>query len=276
VVEETFRGQPAVRLAAGTDDSILVALHGGHLLSWSSGGQERFYLSSKAVFDGRAAIRGGVPVCFPQFNERGPLGARAKHGFARNLPWTPVASGAGEMVLGLADSDATRALWPHAFACALRFSLAPGRLRIALEVHNTGTEAFEMTAALHSYLAVQDIAAARLRGLDGAACLDTVAAASGPQAGEVVFGHEVDNVYDAVPQPLHLLGGSSPLRISQSASWAHTVVWNPGPAKGPALADLPAEGWRHFVCVEAAQVLAPVRLEAGAHWRGWQQFEVPA
>ena len=53
MVEETFRGQPAVRLAAGPGDSILVALHGGHLLSWTSGGQERFYLSSKAVFDGR-------------------------------------------------------------------------------------------------------------------------------------------------------------------------------------------------------------------------------
>jgi len=271
-----FRGQPALRLAAGPGDAILVALHGGHLLSWQAGGRERLYLSPKAAFDGQAAIRGGVPVCFPQFNERGVLGARAKHGFVRNLAWTPLEAGPGQLALELRDSDATRALWPHAFRCELRFDLAPGSLRVELAVHNTGGGAFGFNGALHSYFAVDAIETARLRGLDGAACLDTVAGRTGAQAGDVLFGAEVDNVYDAVPGALELQAGGAPLAIRQSPTWGHTVVWNPGPAKGRSLADLPPDGWRRFVCVEAAQVLSHLRLEAGAHWRGWQQFALPA
>ncbi|WP_298925340.1 D-hexose-6-phosphate mutarotase [uncultured Ramlibacter sp.] len=271
-----FQGQPALRLAIGPQDAILVALHGGHLLSWTARGQERLYLSPKAIFDGQAAIRGGVPVCLPQFNERGPLGARAKHGFVRNLAWATVAGPAGQLVLQLADSEATRALWPHAFRCELRFILGAGSLRIELLAHNTGEAAFAMTGALHSYFAVEAIETARLRGLDGALCLDTVAGHAGRQSGDVLFGTEVDNVYDAVPGALELQGGASPLRLSQSPSWGHTVVWNPGPVKGPALADLPADGWRRFVCVEAAQVLSPVQVPSGAHWQGWQQFDLLA
>ena len=31
-----------------------------------------------------------------------------------------------------------------------------------------------------------------------------------------------------------------------------TVVWNPWAEKAAALADLPDDGFRHFVCIEAA------------------------
>ncbi|MFX6031775.1 hypothetical protein ABTE99_19565, partial [Acinetobacter baumannii] len=72
-------------------DVAIVALQGAQVLSWvMADGVERLYLSPRSVFDGHTAIRGGVPVCFPQFNQRGPL---AKHGFARNLPWRVVDEG---------------------------------------------------------------------------------------------------------------------------------------------------------------------------------------
>jgi glucose-6-phosphate 1-epimerase len=80
-----FRGQPALRATGGDAAVLTVALHGAQVLSWTTAdGVERLYLSPRAVFDGAAAIRGGVPICCPQFNQRGML---PKHGFMRNLPW---------------------------------------------------------------------------------------------------------------------------------------------------------------------------------------------
>ena len=118
---EVFHGQPCLRLQLPCGDSALVALHGAQVLSWVAGGCERLYLSPQAVFDGQAAIRGGIPLCFPQFNQRGPL---AKHGFARNLPWQALAgAGSDQTVLRLTDNAQTRAWWPHAFAAELALTL---------------------------------------------------------------------------------------------------------------------------------------------------------
>ncbi|MET0654188.1 MAG: hypothetical protein ABWY94_01280, partial [Pseudoxanthomonas sp.] len=105
-----FHGLPALRLALPDGDTVVVAQHGAQVLSWTSGGAERLYLSPRALLDGHSAIRGGVPICFPQFNQRGP---RPKHGFARNLPWQAdagrTAAAANELALVLHESDATRA-----------------------------------------------------------------------------------------------------------------------------------------------------------------------
>ena len=69
-----FHGQPALRLATASGARAVVALHGAQVLSWAPpGGEERLYLSPKAVFDGHSAVRGGIPVCFPQFADLGPL-----------------------------------------------------------------------------------------------------------------------------------------------------------------------------------------------------------
>ena len=56
--------------------------------------------------------RGGIPVCFPQFSDFGPLG---QHGFARNTAFEVLSSAAGTVSLVLRSSDATRKVWPHEF-----------------------------------------------------------------------------------------------------------------------------------------------------------------
>ena len=40
------------------------------------------------------------------------------------------------------------------------------------------------------------------------------------------------------------------------------------------LADMPPDGWRAMLCVEAAQIDQPVALAPGAHWQGWQELRV--
>jgi glucose-6-phosphate 1-epimerase len=274
--ETTFAGLPAVELALPQGDTLRVMLHGAQVLSWVSGGQERLYLSPKSTMDGQAAIRGGVPVCFPQFNQRGPLAERLpKHGFARNMTWqadAPVLSAdSAQLCLHLQDNDSTRAWWPQAFALQLVITLRPGALRINLKVHNTDTQPLAFSGALHTYLAVPDVTRARLQGLGDQAEWDAVTNTHASAADTLKFAAEFDRVYAASPHALRL---NDQLNIQQSASWASTVVWNPAQALCQSLADMPEDGWRHMLCVEAAQVYEPITLPAGERWEGWQQLTV--
>jgi glucose-6-phosphate 1-epimerase len=274
----TVRGQPAVRLALPQGDTCTVALHGAHVLSWTTAdGVERIYLSPAAVFDGQAAVRGGVPVCWPQFNARGPL---QKHGFARNLPWTaePVdesASAPSQAVFSLHDDETTRAIWPNAFRTTLTVTLTPGTLHIALSVLNTGGVPWTFAAALHTYLRVDDIADVRLEGLQSANRWDAVRDERHVEtAPDLRFNEEFDSVYAAPAASLRLVQSSGAIEIAQSASCTETVVWNPGPALSAKLADMPDDGYRHMLCVEAARIDEAVLLTPGAVWQGWQQLTV--
>ena len=85
---------------------------------------------------------------------------------------------------------------------------------------------------------------------------------------------EFDRVYAAAPQGYELQDGPHTLLIEQDMDWTQTVVWNPGAAKCAALADMPADGWQHMLCVEAAQVYEPVGIAPGDFWQGAQRLRV--
>ena len=275
---DTFQGLPCVRLALGCGDTLRVSLHGAQVLSWVTAGRERLYLSPRALLDGQAPIRGGVPVCFPQFNQRGPQSGLPKHGFARQLPWqVDRAAQAGDeahVVLRLESNVSTQRFWEGVFSLALTLTLRPGCVHMALEVRNPGLSPWAFTGALHTYVAVDDIAQVSLAGLQGCHEWDAVADDHGTGAPLLRFDAEFDRVYDGAMSGLVLCDGAHRLQISKSASFDNVVVWNPGPERCATLPDLPPEGFRRMLCVEAAQVYTPVQLPAGAAWQGWQQLQV--
>ena len=262
-------GQPATELQLPCGDRVVVSQQGAQVLSWVAAGRERLYLSPQSAMDGRSAIRGGIPVCFPQFNQRGPL---PKHGFARHLNWTVCASSldaeAAQLTLSLGDSAETRRWWDQAFQARLQVTLTPGALQVMLSVHNTDSRPLGFTGALHSYLAVDDVARVRLLGLAGQAEWDAVHDHHGVAAAELRFAGEFDRVY------ADLLDGPHPLAIEQDPVWAQTVVWNPGAEKCATLADMPPDGWQRMLCVEAAQVYEPVTVAPGGVWQGAQRLTV--
>jgi len=270
-----FAGLPATELQLPCGDRVVVAQHGAHVLSWVAGGRERLYLSPTSIMDGQAAIRGGIPVCFPQFNMRGSL---PKHGFARNLPWVVNApkldADQAHLVLSLGDSAATRQWWEQAFEARLLIALTPGALQVELAVRNTDTQPLAFTGALHTYLAVNDVAHARLQGLGGRAEWDSVSDRHSTGAGELRFVGQFDRVYSAAPEGYQLQDGPHSLSIEQDMDWAHTVVWNPGADKCAGLSDMPADGWQHMLCVEAAQVYEPIVVPPGDFWQGAQRLRV--
>ena len=144
--------------------------HGGQVVSWTpAGGRERLWLSPLARCGPGEAIRGGIPVIFPQFAGRGPL---PKHGLARDREWRPASPpGAGAWRAVLGDDDATREIWPHAFELMLTATAAGNRLDTELAVRNSGDAPFTFTAALHGYLALGD-PGATVHGVGGLAAED--------------------------------------------------------------------------------------------------------
>jgi glucose-6-phosphate 1-epimerase len=277
----TFDGQPAVHLRARDGAQATLLLHGGHLVSWQpKGGDEQLYLSPTTRYGAGQAVRGGVPVCFPQFSDRGPL---PKHGFARTRAWTlQEAQVRGEhayAVLRLTDDDATRALWPHAFTLEVTVSVGGPRIDIELAVTNTGDTAenstFDFTCALHTYLRSGNVLKAQLEGLQGAHYYDHVAREDGKQQwiDVLTVAQELDRIYWQAPKPLLLRELGRRLSID-SPGFDDTVVWNPGPANAAAMADLPDDDWLGMLCVEAAQIGTPVRLAAGQEWSAMQTLIV--
>lgn len=264
-----FRGLPCIRLHAG-GASALVALRGAQLLSWKAAeGRERLFLGERADGGPGSAIRGGVPVIFPQFAERGRL---RKHGFARLLDWAFLGLDAGAAVFELRDGPGT-ADWPQAFACRLSVALEAEAVGIALEVENRGETAFAFTAALHTYLRVDDIADAALEGLQGCDYEDSAAGGTLRRKDHAALGFdgEIDRIYSDVVAPLQLVEGARRLPIAQDG-FADTVVWNPRARLAARIADLAPGEYRRFVCVEAGQVLQAAGLAPGGCWRGGQRL----
>jgi len=262
---------PIVLLSAPDGACAELTLHGAHVISWVPvAGGEQVFLSLKSEYRPGIAIRGGVPVIFPQFAGRGPL---PKHGFARTLPWQLLSADGGLAVLTLQDGPATQAVWPYPFRAEYRVEVGGQALALTLRVVNPGTEAFSFTAALHTYLRVEDVRLAAVEGLQGLRYADSALgeeeAESLEQNERVTFPGEVDRIYFGTYAPVHLIEKDSRLTV-QARGFTDTVIWNPGPGKGAALADLHPGGYLEFVCIESASIGQPVHLEPGGIWQGTQ------
>ena len=200
---------PVVTLRAEDGAVAEVHRHGAHVTSWRPMGEadDRLYLSARSGFDGAAAIRGGVPVIFPQFAAEGPL---PRHGFARTSLWSlgciaREADGTAEAEFVLRDSAVTREIWDAAFKAVLAVAVVARQLTITLRVENVGEQAFSFTAALHTYLRVHDVREAEIHGLRG-----TLYRVSGDRtlvaddADRLLLPDYVDRVYVGAPSPLEL------------------------------------------------------------------------
>ena len=252
----------------GADGARLVGCaHGGQLLSWTPAGSQddRLWTSDLAHCGPGLAIRGGIPVIFPQFADRGPL---PKHGLARDRPWRLQADGApgpARFAARLADDEQTRLVWPYAFELDLTATAAGAELTVVLGVSNPGPGPIRFTAALHSYLRVGD-SGSTVTGLAGRSAEDNAAggAALVVPAGPLAAREQRDLAVREVTGTVRLddprLG---PVELA-AHGFADRVIWNPGSGHG--LADVRPGAESGFVCLEPA-ALQPVALAPGERWQ---------
>lgn len=222
------------------------------------------FVSEKSRFEPGAAIRGGVPICFPWFGPREGDGDAPMHGFARTTDWRMereehAEEGAVSTIFSLCDDKATRAVWPAAFEARLTVVFGAA-LSLTLEVRHAGQpsdEPITFEAALHTYLRVGEIRDVTIAGLTGATYIDKMDGMRRKveETKQLSITGETDRVYQdtraAVTVSDAALGREIVVEKEGSRS---TVVWNPWIEKAARLADMEDDGWRRFVCIETANI----------------------
>jgi glucose-6-phosphate 1-epimerase len=271
-------GLSLVALRAADGASADVYLHGAHVTSWrpAPGDEERLFLSTRSEFRAGTAIRGGIPVIFPQFAAEGPL---PRHGFARTAAWAldsvqPADGGSVVATLALRDTPETRAVWPAQFHATLTVRVGGATLTVGLGVENTGASPLAFTSALHTYLRVQDVARVEVVGLEGARYRDAVERTTLRTDTMPVLRvtGELDRVYVGAPAAVLVREAGRALRV-ETRDFPDVVLWNPGRKRAADLPDMDAGGERAMLCVEAAVVQTPVTLAPGARWQGSQTLD---
>ena len=146
----TVNGLAAVKLVHASGAEALVYQYAAHLASWKTAdGSEQLFMSSATAYGGGKALRGGIPVCWPQFNTRGPYG---KHGFARNTDWTVVRSSSEPfptVVLGLSGEASDAFPFPYKLTYSVSLDSADS-ITTALTVKNPGEKPLEFTSVHRS------------------------------------------------------------------------------------------------------------------------------
>jgi len=254
----------------------------------TSSGTELLFMSKEAIFDDKKALRGGVPVCFPQFSDMGP---GAPHGFARNTKFEVAEGGldpsginavhhAAKLVLQ--HSDETLAAWPVEFTYAITFFLSDHGIEIDVEVSNLSSQEVSFTTALHTYFAVEDIHEVAISGLHAVNYLDSLQGRilCHEPSEFVTFRGEVDRIYVNTPQEIVITDQAAgrSIMISKAETWFDAVVWNPWIAKSKRTADLQDDEYKNFVCVEVGRCGSPVILPSQETWYSkvaYQSLERP-
>lgn len=251
---ETHFGLACLRVETRHSVAV-IALHGGQLLSWTPRGERDVLWCSAILQAPPAALRGGVPVCWPWFGSQGPTGAPS-HGYARTSMWElaqcdHIATDSVHLTLRPAADSAAAGVAGLSVTQTLHIS---DTLTQTLVTHNVGPAPYSLTQALHSYFAVADASQIGIEGLGGATYFDKL-----QNQGELVQATPFDataasdRVYHGIAGPYQLNDPVWHRRISiESGGSQSLVVWNPGAARSQAISDLEPAAWRGFYCLEVA------------------------
>lgn len=160
-------GNRTVQATLPSGDSVNVYLHGATVTSWkTSDGDDKLLLSTASALDGSAAIRGGIPVVFPNFGSPPANHQTSKlpgHGFARNSTWAFAGSeelgdGAGVVLTFTLNSSQLSASyqkkWPYSAEFTYAVNLTQDNLKVHFGVQNTDTQSIDFQFLLHTYLSL--------------------------------------------------------------------------------------------------------------------------
>ncbi|WP_194435896.1 D-hexose-6-phosphate mutarotase [Vibrio fluminensis] len=250
-----------------------IALHGGHVVSYQPTGQEDLiWMSEAAIFDGKAALRGGIPVCWPWF---GRIAAPA-HGFARTSEWELVEHRENDngviVELALFPTEEMHDIWPNMFDARLLVEVGD-ELKVTLKVTNIDDHEWTFSGALHTYLNVGDILQAETTGMGGE-YIDSLLEGQVCQGGDtLVLNDTIDRVYTK-PEAQIKVADKVLNRTLTIENGGHNsaVLWNPWSQGAQGMTDMADDGYQTMLCVEST-VHAP-SIQQGVTLQPDQSYEL--
>ncbi|RHZ79496.1 hypothetical protein Glove_144g32 [Diversispora epigaea] len=271
--------------------SAEVYFYGATVTSWKCKGKERLFLSKNSFLNGTKAIRGGIPLVFPQFGKASDpsfeTATLPQHGICRlsKWEWLKISVDNDSEVsvrFGLADNQVPENLrkeWPKKFRIIYTITLTEDTLNNHLTVKNEDIKSFYFNALLHTYYSVPDISKVSIKGLSNLSYIDKVTknAQVIDTNDSITIDQEVDRIYANVSSDeIYIDLGHEDFDnfILKKINLKDTVVWNPWIDKAHGMSDFGDDEYKQMVCVEPGTVSEYVNLNVGETWEGGQILKI--
>ncbi|GJW73982.1 putative glucose-6-phosphate 1-epimerase [Tanacetum coccineum] len=270
---------PRIILHEPTGSTVEVLLYGAQVISWKNQRREEIlFMSNKAVWKPPQPVRGGIPICFPQFANFGTL---EQHGFARNRLWTldedpsplPAVNSQSNADLLLKSTEEDLKTWPFRFELRIRITVSAGKLTLIPRVRNVDNKAFTFTLALRNYFSVSDVSEVRVEGLETLDYLDNTLKRERytEQADAITFDGEIDRVYLSTPTKIAIIDHERKRTIVLRKEGMFCGILG---QKAKAIPDLGDEDYNTMLCLDAAAVENPINIKPCEEWRGRQELSI--
>ena len=250
----------------------------------NASGHETLFVSTLAKTDGSKALRGGIPLVFPQFGQ--PNKDMPQHGFLRNNYWKIVepvvdeAEGAtatlglelGNVVNGRGDGSWAAENAPKEnLDCSihLKVLVTASACTTTLAITNAGSVPFDYQTLFHTYYKIYgskalDPTCCNVTGLGGYSVEDKITGETYVQDSSttIVVDKEVDRIYtppsDQPEVKVVISTGEDGSKVYVKASGkagdvalpVSAVIWNPFIEKAKGMSDFGNEDYHDMICVE--------------------------
>ncbi|XP_022918009.2 uncharacterized protein [Onthophagus taurus] len=241
-----------ITLDRGSYTQCTLNLYGANITSWRIRNIEQLFVSTQAIADGKLAIRGGIPIVFPQY---GPWQFGPHHGFARLMEWKikqhpkKLENRDIEAIVYLEADYYSRSMWNFSFKAEYQIILQEYGIKLSITVFNQDKESLNFNLLMHPYIQVPNMVNTKIVGLEGEfwdKTTDNLA-----EGVPIMKIYEfTDRVYKNT-RSTHILTNvmeNNKMKIEKE-NCPDTVIWNPGSENAKKFIDLLESEYARLICL---------------------------
>jgi glucose-6-phosphate 1-epimerase len=230
--------------------------------------QDFFYLSP-LVLGAEYPRRGGVPILFPQFADRGAL---RKHGFVRDIVWKVVFhqretySEHLRYELNLTSNNLNH--WPHKVFIQLDVFAKLKSITFSLMIKSLGNTDFVWTGGFHPYFKIENLMDIKIDGLMGCEIENKYRPEQTHQLEQVLLFDEGPCESLFFSNSNLVIHDAKKIIYLSSKGFSEWMIWNPGKLGVKDFSDIPHDDWTKFLCIEPVNVKQPQLIKVGSQFIG--------